>query len=60
MRRHAGARARAARRSVRGRDVRIGTMVDIEECSLRSLKKDFLTALKGAMKVDNRVADEGT
>ena len=34
-------------------------MVNIEKCALRALKKDFLTALEGPMKIHNRVADEG-
>src|SRR5206468_7929637 len=36
-----------------------GAVVNIKKCALRALKKDFLTALEGPVKIHDRVADEG-
>jgi hypothetical protein len=34
-------------------------VINVEKCALRALKEDFLPAFQSAMKVDDRVADEG-
>src|SRR5438552_18968790 len=58
MRWHAGARACAARGRIRRGDVRICAVIDVEKCALRAFKEDSFAALKGAMKINYRVADK--
>src|SRR6266446_2775429 len=58
MRWHAGARACAARGRIRRGDVRICAVIDVEKCALRAFKEDSFAALKGAMKINHRVADK--
>src|SRR5437899_7731619 len=60
MRRYARAGACAARCCIRGRHIRIGAMVDIEERSLCTFKQDLFVPLDGVMEIDNRVCYEGT
>src|SRR5438552_9800040 len=60
MWRHARAGAFAALCCIRARHIRIGAMVDIEECSLCTFKQDLFVSLDGVMEIDNRVCYEGT
>src|SRR5207302_1163805 len=39
-------------------DVRICAVIDVEKCALRAFKEDSFAALKGAMKINYRVADK--
>src|SRR5204862_4270291 len=49
MRRHARARARAARGRIGGSDVRIRAMVAVQKCALGTSKEHFFPALEGTL-----------
>src|ERR1700730_5120403 len=59
MWRHSSACAGATRRRVRRSHVRIGAMVDVEECPLCTFEEDLFVTLDRAMEIHHGVAYEG-
>ena len=58
MWRHARTGTRAAGSRVRGSNIGIGAVIDVEKCSLRAFEKNLFSALQCLMQINDGVGDE--